>query len=124
MHVRCHRSLDYTMFRAFLDDNPVLTDLLLNQYHLLSSIDHKVTTWIQWTFLKPAHVILGFQREDAPRASQHYGKPPNHNTLSTNLPHAAPVSQVDKNWCRVCRVAQPAFIRSDGGRPLSARHVR
>ena len=57
------------MFRAFLDDNPVLTDLLLNQYHLLSSIDHKVTTWIQWTFLKPAHVILGFLREDAPRAS-------------------------------------------------------
>ena len=69
MHLRCHRSLDYAMFGAFLDDNPVLTDLLLYQYHLLSSIDHKVTTWIQWTFLEPAHVILRFLREDAPRAS-------------------------------------------------------
>ena len=69
MHIRCHRSLNYTMFGAFLDDNPILTDLLLNQYHFLSSIDHKVTTRVQWTFLKPAHVMLSFLREDAPRAS-------------------------------------------------------
>ena len=57
------------MFGTFLDDDSVLTDLLLNQNYLLSSVDHKITAGIQWTFLKPPHVILRFVREYAPRTS-------------------------------------------------------
>ena len=46
MHVPCHRSLNYSVFCAFLDDDSILTDLFLNQYHLLCSVDHKVAAWI------------------------------------------------------------------------------
>lgn len=93
------------MSGTFLDDDSVLTDLLLNQDYLLGSIDHKVAAGIQWTFLKPPHVILRFVGEDAPRASQHYGKSPNDYTFPANFPHAAPVGQVYENGCCVCRVA-------------------
>ena len=105
MHIRCHGSLDYSMFGTFLDDDSVFADLLLDQNYLLGSSDHKVTAGIQWTFLKPPHIIFGFFREDAPGTSQHYGKPPNDYTFPPNLPYAAPVSQVDKDWCRVRRIA-------------------
>lgn len=69
MHVPCHGSLDYSMFGTFLDDDSVLADLFLNQDYLFSSIDHKVTAGIQWTLLKPPHVVVGFFRQDAPRTS-------------------------------------------------------
>lgn len=69
MHVRCHGSLDYPMFCTFLHNDSVLTDLLLNQNYLLGSIDYEVAAGIQWAFLKPAHVIFGLIRKDAPRTS-------------------------------------------------------
>lgn len=60
MHVPRYGSLNYSMSGAFLDDDSVFTNLLLNQNYLLGPVDYKITAGIQWTFLKPPHVVLGF----------------------------------------------------------------
>ena len=99
-----HRSLHDTLLSVGLHDYSVLTQLLLYQNDLFSSIDDEITAWIEGAFVQQPHIFLLLICQYTVCAPQHKRESPDRNTTSLDVLLAARVHKVDEYRCRVCHV--------------------
>jgi hypothetical protein len=111
---RGDRCRNRTFCGVCLDDDPVLAQLLLDQYNLLGALNHKIPARIEWALVHPRQLLLRLTRQHTLVAPQHARYPADRHIRPLDEVFAARV--LDRNVDRgaVRSVSQTALVRRDG----------